>query len=72
MIGMDMLFKDILAIWGAGLSTVLGIIQLLKHFRDKPKIEVDATLLFKPCNEQDEVKGTGRKVGGKKSRREEK
>jgi hypothetical protein len=47
-----------LAVWGALLATVLGIIELVKHFRDRPRIVVGANLSFRTINEEAESKGT--------------
>jgi len=47
-----------LIFWGAALSTLLGAVQLVKYYRDKPRISVDADLIFKTCGQDDEVKGT--------------
>lgn len=62
---MDTIYKDILAFWGAALSTLLGAAQLIKHYKDKPKISVDADLIFKTCSQDDEVKGTKIDLGEK-------
>ena len=48
----------VLALWGAVLSTVLAIIELLKHFRDKPRIVVSADLSFRAANKEADLKGT--------------
>lgn len=55
---MDNTIKDILSIWGALLSTALGILQFIKHNSDKPKISVTANLTYSTCSEEDSVKGT--------------
>ena len=62
---MDTIYKDFLAFWGAGFSTLLGVAQLLKHFKDKPKVSVDAGLIYKTCGENDEIKGTKINLGDK-------
>jgi len=44
---------------------LLGVAQLLKHFKDKPKVSVDAGLIYKTCGENDEIKGTKINLGDK-------
>ncbi|MCK4571043.1 hypothetical protein KAT84_03735 [Candidatus Bipolaricaulota bacterium] len=48
----------VLALWGAILATALGIIELLKHFRDKPRILVSADLSFRAATKEADAKGT--------------
>lgn len=48
----------VIALWGAILATVLGILELRKHFRDKPLIVVSADLSFQAANKEDNPKGT--------------
>jgi len=48
----------VLALWGAVLATVLGIIEIIKHFRDKPRIVVSADLSFRAANKEANSKGT--------------
>jgi hypothetical protein len=62
---MDTIYKDILVFWGAALSTLLGAAQLVKYYKDKPRISVDADLIFNACGENDEVKGTKIDLGEK-------
>ncbi len=55
---MDDTIKTILAVWGAVLSTVLAIKTLVSAARDRPRISVDASLVFLSCSESDTTKGT--------------
>jgi hypothetical protein len=62
---MDETLKTILAVWGALLSTILALKALMSSARDKPRIKVNAELIFLSCNESDSTKGT--KVYNEKS-----
>jgi hypothetical protein len=46
------------ALWGAILATALGILEILKHFRDKPRVVVSADLSFRATNKDTDSKGT--------------
>ena len=48
----------LLSIWGAGLATILGVIELVKYFRDKACIKVRANLSFRATNHSTDIKGT--------------
>lgn len=50
--------SDVLALWGAMLATALGIMEFLKHLRDKPRIVVTADLSFRTTNKESDMKGT--------------
>lgn len=52
------LLSSSLSLWGAFISTILGIIRLIEFFRNKIKILVRAQLVFNPINEDEECKGT--------------
>ena len=49
--------KTILAVWGSGLSTILGIVQLVKHFREKPRLRISAEFNLTPTTPDEETKG---------------
>ncbi len=55
---MDGTIGTVLAIWGALLSTVLGVVELLKHLGDRARILVEADLSFRPTEPEAATKGT--------------
>ena len=48
----------LLAIWGAALSTILGVMQLFKFSNDKPSVQLYADFIFNSISKDDECKGT--------------
>ncbi len=55
---MDETLRTTIAIWGAALSTILGIKTLISVARDRPRIRVSADLLYLPCSKDAQTKGT--------------
>ena len=54
---MQLSIELILAIWGAVVSTVLAIMQIMKERRERPKVLVDATMSFRSCSEDEDTHG---------------
>ena len=52
----------VLAVWGAVVATIIAIFEIQKEYRQRPKIKVDATLSFRSCEEQGELRGVRLKV----------
>lgn len=48
----------VLAAWGATLSTILAGLAFWKFANDKPKLNVEAELIYISCSETDDTKGT--------------
>lgn len=46
-----------LAIWGAVISTVLAIIAIIKELQQRPKLKIEAELLLRSCQEDEETHG---------------
>jgi hypothetical protein len=55
---MNETLQALLGLWGASLATALWIIQLIKHFMDKPRILVNADLSFRSTDREADIKGT--------------
>jgi hypothetical protein len=54
---MNPTLQAFLTAWGAVLSTTLAVLQVVKHFRDKPDLRVYAELNFTPVSPDEETKG---------------
>jgi len=52
------LIKILISYWGAFLATTLATIKLIEFFRDKARIKVDASLIFRSIDDDEECKGT--------------
>jgi hypothetical protein len=59
---MKLSIELILAIWGAVLATVLAVINIIKEYRQRPKLSVDAKLISRPCGEDEDTHGVKIKV----------
>jgi hypothetical protein len=55
---MSQTIQTLLGLWGGILATVLGIVQLVKHFRDRPRILVSASFSFRPTDSAADIRGT--------------
>jgi hypothetical protein len=50
--------QTLLSVWGAALSTILGLVQIIKQIQDTPRIRLASELAFSPIEENADVKGT--------------
>ena len=54
---MEVSLELVLAAWGAVVATTVAIFEIAKEYRQRPKIKVDASMLFRSCGEDEETHG---------------
>jgi hypothetical protein len=59
---MKLSIELILAVRGDVVATLLAIFEIVKEYRQRPKIKVAARMLFRSCSEEEDAHGVKVKV----------